>query len=59
VLDFFPWYAALAFVPVWLRGFAWFTGKAAPLAIQTVGKRELAYACAFGVLLILGMGLRG
>ena len=53
----FRWYAAVAFVPVLLRGFAWFLVEPEPLAIQAVGKRELVYACAFGVLLVLGMQL--
>jgi len=54
----FPWFAALAFLPVLLRGFAWFAVKSEVLAIQTLGKSELFYACAFGVLLVLGMLLR-
>lgn len=50
----FPWLAALAFLPVLYRGFAWFVEKARPLAIHQLGKRELAYAIGFGVLLIAG-----
>ena len=56
--QFFPWRAALAFLPVLLRGFAWFAVKSEVLAIQTLGKRELVHACAFGALLVLGMLLR-
>lgn len=53
----FPWYAAAAFLPVLFRGFAWFAAKPAPLAIHALGKSELAYACVFGVLLIIGIRL--
>jgi len=53
----FSWYAAIAFVPVLFRGFAWFIAAPAPLAIQAVGKRELIQAGAFGVLLVLGLQL--
>jgi hypothetical protein len=54
----FPWYAALAFLPILMRGFAWFAARPAPLAIHAVGKSELLYACLFGVLLVIGMRLR-
>jgi len=54
---YFRWYAAVAFLPVLLRGFAWFAGSSKALAIQALGKSELVYACAFGVLLVLGMHL--
>jgi hypothetical protein len=54
----FPWYAALAFVPVLFRGFAWFAAAPQPLAIHALGRNELLYACIFGVLLIFGMRLR-
>ena len=50
-----PWPATLAFAPVLVRGFAWFRARPEPLAIRSLGKRELLYACAFGVLLVLGM----
>ena len=53
-LRLFPWPAAIAFGPVLCRGFAWFTAGARPLAIHALGKSELAYACAFGVLLVIG-----
>jgi hypothetical protein len=46
-------YAALAFLPVLWRGFAWFAAASKPLAIHVLGLRELAHACAFGLLLIL------
>ncbi|HEY1241436.1 MAG TPA: YwiC-like family protein, partial [Bryobacteraceae bacterium] len=53
----YSWYGGLAFLPVLFRGFAWFAGKPKPLVIHALGKSELAYACTFGVLLILGMKL--
>jgi hypothetical protein len=54
----FSWYAALAFLPILIRGFAWFGAKPRPLAIHTLGKSELLYACLFGVLVVIGMRLR-
>lgn len=54
VAQLLRWYAAIAFLPVLFRGFAWFASKPEPLAIQALGKSELVYACVFGVLLILG-----
>jgi hypothetical protein len=57
-LHVFPWYGALAFLPVLWRGFAWFTAEPQTLAIHALGKSELVYACLFGVLLVLGMELR-
>ena len=50
----FRWYAAMAFLPVLFRGFAWFVSASEPLAIHTLGMRELIHACAFGVLLVAG-----
>ena len=46
------WYAALAFVPVLWRGFAWFFSPFQPLVVHALGKRELAHAILFGILLI-------
>jgi len=57
-LHVFPWYGALAFLPILWRGFAWFMAEPRPLAIQALGKSELVYACFFGVLLVLGMAQR-
>ena len=54
----FPWYGILAFLPVLLRGFAWFAAAPRPLAIHSLGKSELVYACLFGGLLVLGIELR-
>jgi hypothetical protein len=51
----FPWFGAIAFVPILVRGFAWFGAEPRPLAIHSVGKSELVYACIFGLLLIAGM----
>jgi len=52
----YPWYGALAFVPILVRGFAWFGAAPRPLVIHALGKSELAYACVFGVLLVIGIG---
>ena len=54
----FPWYAAAAFLPVLIRGFAWFAAGPEPLAIHALGKSELLYACVFGVLVVIGMLMR-
>ena len=54
---YFGWFAAVAFAPVLARGFAWFVSDGQPLAIHTLGKRELAYAAVFGVLLVAGFGI--
>ena len=51
----FPWYGAVAFLPLLYRGFAWFARKSAPLAVRALGWSELAYAVGFGVLLIWGV----
>jgi hypothetical protein len=53
----FSWYAAMAFVPVLFRGFAWFTTGPGPLVIQALGRRELIHSGAFGVLLVFGLYL--
>jgi hypothetical protein len=54
-VEVFPWYGAIAFLPVLIRGFAWFADHPKPLAIHSLGKSELAYACLFGILLVMGM----
>jgi hypothetical protein len=54
----FPWYAALAFLPILYRGFAWFAAQAEALAVHALGKSELAYSCVFGLLLAVAMRLR-
>ena len=48
-----PWVACLAYVPLLVRGIAWFAEKPAPLAIRRLGFTELAHAITFGVLLVL------
>jgi hypothetical protein len=55
--QYFRWSAAVAFLPILLRGFAWFAARPEALTIHALGKGELVYACAFGVLLVLGMRL--
>jgi hypothetical protein len=54
-LHLFPWHAAVAFLPLLIRGFAWFAVEPRPLAIHELGKRELGYAALFGVCLVVGM----
>jgi hypothetical protein len=51
------WYAAAAFAPVLWRGFAWFVSPFQPLAVHTLGKRELMHAMVFGALLILAFAV--
>ncbi|HUI82074.1 MAG TPA: YwiC-like family protein [Bryobacteraceae bacterium] len=53
----FPWYAALAFVPLLCRGFAWFSQKSAPLAVRVLGWSELRIAIVFALLLVWGVRL--
>jgi hypothetical protein len=53
----FRWCAAVGFLPVLFRGFAWFAVEPQPLAIQALGKTELFYAAIFGVCLVVGMQL--
>jgi hypothetical protein len=51
-LELLPWLALLAFVPVFIRGVAWFLRTAQPLAVRRLGWSELAQAVAFGALLV-------
>jgi len=51
----FPWLAAVAFLPLLYRGFAWFVRQPAPLTVRALGWSELSYAIVFGVLLVCGM----
>ena len=53
----FRWYTAMAFLPVLVRGFAWFAAEPEPLAIHALGKSELFHACVFGLLVVIGMRL--
>jgi YwiC-like protein len=48
-----PWLAMLAFVPVFVRGIAWFLRAVQPLAVRRLGWSELAQSVAFGVLLVM------
>lgn len=51
-LGLLPWLALLAFLPVFIRGIAWFLRPARPLAVRRLGWSELAQSLAFGALLI-------
>ena len=51
---YLPILAALAFVPVLLRGFQWFFAGRQPLAVKRLGWTEMAHAVGFGLLLIAG-----
>ena len=53
--DLLPWLAGAAFLPLLVRGFAWFATQPKPLAVHALGKSELALAIVFGVLLVVGM----
>ncbi|HEV2445997.1 MAG TPA: hypothetical protein VGS58_08750, partial [Candidatus Sulfopaludibacter sp.] len=53
-LGLFPWPAALAFLPLLVRGFTWFAARPRPLAIHALGRQELYHAIVFGILLVLG-----
>ena len=46
-----PALAAGAFVPVLLRGFAWFAKSPQPLVVRRLGWTKLMHAVALGVLL--------
>jgi len=50
-LRLFPWGGSLAFVPILIRGFAWFATPGDALVIRELGKSELAFAIGFGLLL--------
>jgi hypothetical protein len=56
-MQLYPWPAALAFLPVLYRGFAWFAAGLEPLAVRSLGWRELRHAAAFCVLLVAGIRL--
>jgi hypothetical protein len=56
-LEYLPGLAALAFVPVLIRGLRWFWRGSEPLAIHRLGFTELAHALSFGALFILGFQL--
>jgi len=46
--------AALAFLPLLVRGSLWFFESSSPLRVRRLGWTELAHAAVFGVLLIAG-----
>lgn len=50
-LAWLPGLTAAAFLPLLLRGFAWFGKRSQPIRIRRLGWTELAHAVAFGVLL--------
>jgi hypothetical protein len=52
-----PGWAVLAFLPVFVRGVAWFVARPQPLRVRRLGFVELAHAVVFGVLLIIGFVL--
>jgi len=54
-LHLFSWYAAVAFLPALIRGFAWFLRRSGPLAVRALGWSELGLAATFGVLLVAGL----
>jgi hypothetical protein len=56
-LSMLPGFAALAFVPVLLRGLYWFFEGEKPLVIHRLGFTELAHALVFGILLIISFQL--
>jgi len=47
------WKPAIAFLPVFWRGFRWYVAPFEPLVVRRLGKQELAQAIGFGILLIL------
>jgi hypothetical protein len=51
--------ALLAFVPVAVRGLAWFFESPRPLAVRRLGWTELAHAVVFGLLLALAFHFGG
>ena len=49
--------AALAFLPLLVRGIAWFFEPQKPLAVRRLGWTELAHAAIFGIVLVAGFHL--
>jgi hypothetical protein len=56
--DLLPALAALAFLPLLVRGIAWFFERQKSLVVRTLGWTELAHAVIFGIVLIAGFRLR-
>jgi len=50
-----PALVLIAFVPVFVRGVAWFFSRPRPLALHRLGMTELAHAIGFGVLLVAAL----
>jgi len=49
-----PGLILIAFVPLFIRGFAWFLESPRPLQVHRLGARELVYAVVFGLFFIAG-----
>lgn len=56
-LRLLSWLAALAFLPLLVRGMAWFFERRKPLVVRRLGWAELAYAAIFGIVLVAGFHL--
>jgi hypothetical protein len=56
-LRFLPGLAALAFLPLLVRGIAWFFEGQKSLAVRRLGWTELAHAVIFGIVLVAGFHL--
>ena len=52
-----PALAALAFLPILIRGIAWFFERQRSLVVRRLGWTELAHAVVFGILLVAGFHL--
>ena len=50
-----PVWATLAFVPVLLRGLAWFLRPSTPLQVRRLGQSELAQAIVFGLVFVFAL----
>lgn len=55
-LRFVPGLVLVAFLPVFIRGMAWFLRPPQPLHLHRLGISELAHAVAFGTLLVITLG---
>jgi len=55
--EFLPVLAALAFLPLLLRGTAWFLERQKPLMVRRLGWTELAHSVIFGIWLVAGFHL--
>ncbi len=56
-LAWLPTLTIVAFVPVLIRGFAWFAKRPQPIVVRRLGWTELTHALAFGVLLAMSFCL--